>query len=70
MYNDLIENIRKVHTTELGALRIKKNRSLDTDDVVEWCIDKIQSDNSLISRRGKNWYISVDGVIITVNASS
>ena len=70
MYNDLIEIIRKVHTTELGALRIKMNLSLDTDEVVEWCIDKIQSDNSLISRRGKNWYISVDGVIITVNASS
>ena len=34
MLNELIRNIEKVHTTELGVVRIKKNLSLDTDDVV------------------------------------
>lgn len=34
--NDLITNIEKLHTTELGVQRIKKNLSLDTDDVVKW----------------------------------
>ncbi|MFV0382002.1 MAG: DUF3781 domain-containing protein, partial [Breznakia sp.] len=32
--NDLIVNIEKIHTTELGVARIKKNLKLDTDDVV------------------------------------
>ena len=33
----LLSNIDKVHTTEMGIDRIKKNLRLDTDDVVEWC---------------------------------
>ena len=33
----LLFNIDKVHTTEMGIGRIKKNLKLDTDDVVEWC---------------------------------
>lgn len=32
----LLSNIDKVHTTEMGIDRIKKNLRLDTDDVVEW----------------------------------
>ena len=33
----LFNNIDKVHTTEMGIDRIKKNLKLDTDDVVEYC---------------------------------
>ena len=33
----LLSNIDKVHTTEMGIDRIKKNLGLDTNDVVEWC---------------------------------
>lgn len=68
--NVLIENLDKLHTTELGVMRIKRNLSLDTDDVVRWCASKINSSNALIKRNGKNWYINVDGCIITVNAYS
>ena len=32
--NQLLENLEKLHTTELGVGRIKKNLSLDTDEVV------------------------------------
>lgn len=68
--NELLNNLDKLHTTELGVVRIKRNLSLDTDDVVEWCKDKIISENAVITRNGKNWYINVDAYIITVNAYS
>ena len=68
--NELLCNLDKLHTTELGVVRIKRNLSLDTDDVVGWCSNKIHSENAVITRSGKNWYISVDACIITVNAHS
>lgn len=68
--NELIINIEKLHTTSLGVTRIKKNLSLDTDEVVDWCKSKINSDGAVITRNGKNWYINVDNCIITVNAYS
>lgn len=66
----LIQNLDKLHTTELGVGRIKKNLSLDVDDVVKWCNDKILNSNAIISRGGKNWYIGIDNCEITVNAYS
>lgn len=68
--NDLIKNLNKLHTTELGAERIKRNLSLKTDCVVEWCREKINSANAVIERNGKNWYVNVDHLILTVNANS
>ena len=62
--NELLNNLDKLHTTELGVVRIKRNLSLDTDDVVGWCGDKIKSDNAVIMRNGKNWYINIDACII------
>ena len=53
--NELLINLDKLHTTELGVERIKRNLSLDTDDVVDWCKTKINSDNAVITRNGKNW---------------
>ncbi len=66
----LLNNIDRVHTTDMGADRIKKNLLLDEVDVVEWCKSKILSEKAEINRQGKNWYICVEGCIITVNASS
>lgn len=68
--NILIENIDKLHTTELGAERIKKNLQLETNDVVKWCKSKILKKDALIERKGKNYYISIDSSKITVNANS
>lgn len=70
--NELLKNMDKLHTTELGVLRIKRNLSLDISsvDVVDWCKTKINSANAIITRRGKNWYVNVDDIIITVNAYS
>jgi hypothetical protein len=69
MNNDLVANLDKLHTTELGILRIKRNLNLTTEDTVEWCKGKIEKSDEII-RKGKNWYISVDNVTITVNAHS
>ena len=68
--NILLLNLDKLHTTELGVLRIKKNLSLDTDDVVKWCGDRIKQENAIIEGKGKNWYANVDKCTITVNAHS
>jgi hypothetical protein len=70
MGNDLILNIDRIHTTELGIERIKRNLDLDTDDVVKWCKKRIRDTKSHISRKGKNWYVNINNCIITVNAYS
>lgn len=66
----LLSNLGQLHTTDLGAERIRKNLCLDTDDVVGWCREKIKAPNASIIRKGKNWYITVDSCEITVNAHS
>ena len=67
---ELLNNIAKLHTTELGSVRIKRNLSLDCDDTVVWCREQINSPEAVIERKGKNWYITVNSCIITVNAYS
>lgn len=70
MNNELLKNLDKLHTTELGIVRIKRNLSLETDDAVEWCRKQINSPNAVIAKKGKNWYVNANGCIITVNAYS
>jgi hypothetical protein len=67
--NDLLTNIKKIHTTPLGIMRIKKNLELETVDVVNWCKKKIKNADDII-RRGKNWYVHKENTIITINANS
>lgn len=66
----LILNLDKLHTTNLGVERIKRNLCLEEEDVVNWCRQRIQEPNSSIDRKGKNWYIKTADSEITVNASS
>lgn len=66
---ELLDNINKIHTTEMGVKRIQKNLGIDVEPV-EYCVSKIKDKNALIERKGKNYYVTVDGCIITVNASS
>ena len=65
----LIENIDKVHTTEMGVGRISGNLGI-SGDVVEICKGKILKKESVVERKGKNYYVNIDDCIITVNASS
>ena len=67
---ELLNHLDKLHTTDLGIVRIKKNLTIGTDDVVAWCKEKINLPHAIIKKRGKNWYVDVDGFIITVNAHS
>ena len=67
---ELLQNLDKLHTTELGVVRIKRNLSLDFENVVGWCKDKIASKDAVITRNGKNFYINIDNAVITVNAHS
>lgn len=68
--NSLLLNMEKVKTTELGAVRIRRNLSLGLENVVDWCCNKIKLPHAVIEKKGKNWYINVDNCVITVNASS
>ena len=67
--NDLIMNLDKLHTTELGAERIRRNLGVEVVDVAEWCRQRIKGAEQ-IARRGKNWYIQNENAIITINAHS
>ena len=66
---ELLRNIDKLHTTELGVGRIKNNLNLDTDDVIVWCKEKTKTADNIL-RKGKNWYVHVGDCIITINAHS
>jgi ribosomal protein S18 acetylase RimI-like enzyme len=62
-------NLDKLHTTELGAARIKRNLNLQVDDVVLWCQESVKQADIIIGQ-GKNWYVYRAGVVITINAKS
>jgi len=66
----LLKNLDKIHTTPMGAERIKRNLKLADTDVVKYCKKIIASINCKITCNGKNWYCEADGTIITVNATS
>ncbi len=66
----LLAHIDKVHTTNMGIDRIKKNLKLDVDDVVQHCKNKVLDKNCNIYKQGKNWYCEVDNIKITINSYS
>ncbi len=68
--NNLIEIIDKLHTTEMGAERIKRNCQIETGDVVQWSKVRILDKTAKIERIGKNWYVVAGNYKITVNAHS
>ena len=65
----LLENVDKIHTTEMGIGRIQKNLEID-DEPVSYCISKLRQDNAQVTKEGKNYYVHVDDCIITINSSS
>ena len=65
----LIKNINKIHTTETGYDRIKKNLNIECNPV-KYCIDKISDNNSIVYKKRKNYYCEIDDIIITINSSS
>lgn len=66
----LLDNIDKIHTTEMGMDRIRKNIELVDCDVVGYCKKKILDKKCNIYKQGKNWYCENDNVKITINSYS
>ncbi len=66
----LLDNLDKLHTTDMGVERIIKNTGLDNEDVVSWCREMIMNKKADIVRQGKNWYVRNGGCEITINAKS
>ena len=65
----LIDNIEKIHTTEMGIGRIRKNLGIN-EEPVSYCISKLKQKNSQVTKEGKNYYVEVEGIRITINSSS
>ena len=59
----------RIHTTPMGADRIKRNLKTDAD-VILLCKSIILDEKCTVRRKGKNWYCENGGITITVNASS
>ncbi|MCL1888813.1 MAG: DUF3781 domain-containing protein [Kiritimatiellaeota bacterium] len=61
----------KLHTTPLGAERIKRNLGLSAGNVVDWCKQAVRhAGQDAIQRKGKNWYVDGNGCVLTINAKS
>lgn len=53
-YQVLLENVDKIHTTELGIKRIQKNAHLlENDDAISWCKALVMNPKADIVRKGK-----------------
>ena len=63
-------NFDRLHTTHLGAERIKRNLGIETDDIVKWCRNHIESKAAAVAKHGKNWYVTTSDCCMTVNAST
>ncbi len=66
----LLSNINRIHTTKMGIDRIRKNLKLDTNDIVEYCKNRILDKKCHIYKQGKNWYCEIDNIKITINSYS
>ena len=63
--NELLNNIDKIHTTKLGIERIKRNVNIDD---IEYIKKLILNKKSIINKKGKNYYVEIENIIITINS--
>lgn len=68
--SELINHLDKLHTTELGEGRIRKNIGENVPDAVEWAKAQIRHPDADIKRVGKNYRVISGNYLITVNAGS
>lgn len=54
----------------MGIDRIKRNLKLDTNDVVNYCKNKVLDKDCNIYKQGKKWYCEIDNIKITINPYS
>ena len=65
----LLENVERIHTTEMGIGRIQRNLGIQGEPV-SYCISKLEEKDSSVRKEGKNYYVEADDCIITINSSS
>ena len=72
MPEEIQKRIDEIHTTPMGIDRIKRNLELSCPDdaVVDWCKRRITAPNTSFSLKGKNWYITGNNAVFTVNKYS
>ena len=63
----LLSNIDKIHTTLLGSERIKKNININ-DNEIEYIKKIILDKESIIYKKGKNYYCEINNIKITINS--
>lgn len=63
-------NLDRLHTTPLGAERIKRNLGIETDDIVKWCRNHMEHNDAAVAKYGKNWYVTTSDCCMTVNATT
>ncbi|WP_300706798.1 MULTISPECIES: DUF3781 domain-containing protein [Helicobacter] len=66
----LVENIDKLHTTQRGVVRIKRNLELESDDILSWCKKQILSKDATLKKRGKNLYVHLPHCKLTIHSTS
>ncbi len=66
----LLKNLPKLRVTAAGRERVKRNMYLKTDMIVDWCRRKLNREETVVTKKGKNYYAVAAGCTITINANS
>ncbi len=66
----ILSNIDLLHTTKMGFHRIKNNLKLETNEVLDYCKKIIENNNSIVYKKGKNFYCEMNNIKITINSYS
>ncbi len=70
MREEILNNAEYIHATSMAALRINHNLKLDITNHVDWFIAIVKDEKNKIERKGRNYYITYNDAIITLNANS
>jgi hypothetical protein len=66
---ELIDNVDKLHTTDLGIKKISNHLNI-SGDVVDFCKRMVLDINSKIYIHGKNYYCENGNIRLTINKRS
>jgi len=67
--SELLNNLNRLHTTELSIGRIRANTGFSIIDPRNWCKNLIKKADSVVKMDNK-WYVISDGIKITINADT
>lgn len=66
---EMLGKLDKLHTTPMCEARIRLNMK-PTKDVVAWALDIIKDPRTRVTRKGKNYYVQLNNVMLTVTSGS